>query len=112
MYDVDSRCVAGQKRRFFHRRIAAADYDQTLITKSGKWSITSRTRRDPVAAKTVRRFCFAGNPEPFRRGSGRDNQRVRLYGFVVGVKREWTRLQVHFINPLFQKLSAEPFRLF
>src|SRR5437868_3648981 len=69
MNDIDSRCIPSQKRRFLHRRVAAADNDQTLVPKSGKRSITGRTCRHSVAAKTVWRFCFAGNAEPFRRGA-------------------------------------------
>src|SRR5258708_36600725 len=65
-----------QEKRLFHCGIATADNYNWLISK--KETVTSRTRRNSVSAQTFGNGSFAGNSEPFRGCTSRDDQRIYL----------------------------------
>src|SRR6185437_14047365 len=99
MNDVNFSSVARQKSRFFHRRIAAANNHQNLVSKRRQWTIASRARRNTIATKTIRHLRFAGNAEPLRRGAGSDDQSFSRDRGSVGVELKWTLRQIDFSNP-------------
>ena len=103
-----------QKQRLFHRRVAAADDDDRLVAEEE--SVACRTRRNAVAAETLGHRCLAGNAEPFRRSTGRDDQRigfddrrdlVAVLAFFA-VKRERPLRTDRPVDPDVDDLGAEP----
>jgi hypothetical protein len=112
MNDKNALGITGQERRFFHRGVAATDYDQVLVAKRGQRAVACRARRHAVAAETVRRFRFTRNSQPFRRSARRDDQRLSFHDFIVGVQFERTFAEIDFRDPFFEKLSAKALCLF
>src|ERR1044072_3435686 len=65
MYDIHFGGIACQKRRFLHRRVSSTNNHQRLIPECRQRTITCCAGGHSVAAKTVRDFRFAWNPQPF-----------------------------------------------
>src|ERR1044072_4261706 len=65
MYDIHLGGIACQKRRFLHRRVSSTNNPQRLIPECRQRTITCCAGGHSVAAKTVRDFRFAWNPQPF-----------------------------------------------
>ena len=72
MDDGDVCGNSGKIERFFHRRIAAADYDDVLASE--KEAVASRAGRNP---KTLERL-LSGKSEPLGFGARGENDALRL----------------------------------
>src|SRR5688572_29353691 len=68
--DEHARSIARQERSLFHRSVAAADHDQTLVAKRRKRAVASRASRHAVTTKAMRSLCLTRNSQPFRRRAG------------------------------------------
>ena len=96
----------GQKRRFFHRRVAPANHDDFAVAEKG--AIAGRASGNAEAQQVSLRF----DPEHPRRGPGGDNQRLGLVGFFRDGDLERALAQVHGRHGTGLELSAETLRLF
>ena len=79
---------AREKKRFFHRRIATADYRDFFSREEE--SVASRARRYSVPNQCL----LVGKAQPARRCAAGDDQRLRLDGVFANLQREWPLAQI------------------
>src|SRR6478672_6374925 len=74
--DGHLRRELGQEQRLFHSSVATAHhYDRTLPEEE---TVTGRAGRDASAPKSLRHRCLARYAEPFRGGTGGDDECLSL----------------------------------
>ena len=88
MNDRYATAESREKERFFHRRIAAADHHDVLVTI--KESIARSARTHAVSDQSLFRF----EPKPARRSAGRDDHCSLLDPLIVDGNAKWTRGEI------------------
>ena len=90
MNDVHPGAELRQVGRFLHRRIAAADHGQFLITKDRKRAIAHRACADAAAGLGQPQFVLQADPVRRRAGGNNHGMGADLAA-VRCLQREWPR---------------------